>query len=463
MTFDSQWGIIQEWINKSRQLLIKKLSRNDCSWADSSENGHQNGLYIPREVRESNFFPQLKNINPNKTHIYEANFKTLWPATGEVKQSRLAHYSNKGPELHFTRVPKSEFSGLTPASLLLGGVLNEPIDDIHLWFVIVDSATEEAEQLEAIFDLGTDFHYGLYDPKSALQIDKDETEQLIDELTSALKRGGLADFIQTASKMPTPEALATDAQNAFLQQNHLPDLNPYRIPNPGDAIMKISRDFEYSLYKRAERRFRAAEVIRIVTSGGADIVSAVVRGFSDLDRTFLSASQFRKSRAGRSFERHVSRLLLDGQISFQEQAVTGGRRPDFVLPSLEMLNTKKRTFEDAMILSLKTTLRERWKQVAMEKFNCALLLATVDDRVSSAAIDDMSSQGIHLVVPESLKKSKDTCYNAKRNVITFRDFFDEEILVKRPSYRRISEVETQMKLAREIMKERRAVLRELAK
>lgn len=90
-----------------------------------------------------------------------------------------------------------------------------------------------------------------------------------------------------------------------------------------------------------------------------------------------------------------------------------------------------------MVLSAKTTLRERWKQVAMEKFNCALFLATVDDRVSSAAIDDMNTQGIHLVVPESLKKSTETCYKSKTNVITFRELFDDEISTKRPNYRRI--------------------------
>ena len=149
----------------------------------------------------------------------------------------------------------------------------------------------------------------------------------------------------------------------------------------------------------------------------------------------MSASQHRKSRAGRSFEQHIARLLRDGKISFEEQAVTGGRRPDFVLPSLVTLISKKRTFDEALVLAAKTTLRERWKQVAMEKFNCALFLATVDDRVSAAAIDDMHIQGIHLVVPESLKKSKETCYSGKINVITFREFFDEEISSKRPSFR----------------------------
>jgi hypothetical protein len=191
------------------------------------------------------------------------------------------------------------------------------------------------------------------------------------------------------------------------------------------------------LVKPAEHRYRAAGVIRIISGSGADIVSSVVRGFPDLDATFLSASQHRKSRAGRSFEHHIARLLRDGRVVFEEQAVTGDRRPDFVLPCLVVLKAKKRTFEEALVLSAKTTLRERWKQVTMEKLNCALFLATVDDRVSSAAIDDMSNQGIHLVVPESLKKSKETCYNGKTNVIAFREFFDEEIANKRAHCRHL--------------------------
>lgn len=435
MTVDNQWNDIQEWIRKSRQLLIKKLSRNDCGWADGSENGHQNGVYIPRAIRESGFFPQLKNINQDKPHIFESQFRTFWPAIGEIKYSNLKHYSNKGTEMHFTGVPKVEFSGVTPASLMMGGALREPVDNSHYWFMIIDSASEEVELLEAMFDLGAEFHYGLFDPADALKIQKDETDLLIDELSVALKFGSLAAFIASVAKMPAPEALAAEAQRAFLEQHQLKNLSPYEMQAPGDAIMKISRDIEYALYKRAERRYRAAEVIRIITNGGTDIVSSVVRGFSDLDATFLSASQHRKSRAGRSFERHISRLLCDGRIAFEEQTITGGRRPDFVLPSLLAMKAINRIFEEALVLSAKTTLRERWKQVTMEKFNCALFLATVDDRVSSAAIDDMHNQGIHLVVPESLKKSKETCYGGKINVITFREFFDEEISSKRPGCR----------------------------
>ena len=285
-----------------------------------------------------------------------------------------------------------------------------------------------------MFDLEADFHFRLLSPKPPAA-PEDQAEILIRELTENFNAGTLQTFINSASKLPASEELAAAAQNSYMQENKLTSLNPFSISNPGDAIMRISRDIEYKLYKQAELRHRAAEVLRIITEGGKGLAESIVRGFPQLDATFLSASQHRKSRAGRSFERHIARLLSDGGIAFEEQAVTGGRRPDFVMPSLIVLNDKSRTFEEALILSAKTTLRERWKQLAMEKFDCALFLATVDDRVSTDAVDDMLKQEICLVVPESLKKSKETCYALKENVITFRTFFDDNVAEKRPHLR----------------------------
>jgi len=427
------WPEIQRWINQSTSLFIKKLSRNDCGWADGI--GHQNGPYVPAPIMEAGYFPALHNINSAKPHILELPLPTLWPATGEMKSSRLAHYSNKGNEVHLTGVPKSEFASLTPASLLIVGVLREETGGSRYWLMTVDAASDEAELIESVFDLRADFHFGIFDPRDALKTSKDESDALIDELGAFFRAGNLAQFIASVSKLPPPQQLAAEAQTLYARTHGLSRLDPYTMPNPGDAIMQISRDIEYALYKRAELRHRAAEVLRIVTEGTTDIVEAIIRGFPALDATFLSASQHRKSRAGRSFEQHIARFLFDGGISFEEQAVTGGRRPDFVLPSLIKLKSPSRTFNEALVLSAKTTLRERWKQNTLEKFNAELFLATVDDRVSSEAIDDMSRQGICMVVPESLKSSTETCYKAKDNVITFRGFFDEEIAVKRPSLR----------------------------
>lgn len=437
MGFHPEWNDISALINQSESLFIKKLSRNDTSWADSPKNGHQNGFFIPRPVAESDFFPKLKNSNPDKPHIYDVEYPTFWPASGEIKTSTIKYFSMRNPankekakpryEWQHTGIPKEQFQALSPASLLVIGKLRQVRFGSSYWFIVVDSVSEEAEIIETAFELGADFHYDLFDPASLAE-PASETDQLIAELSQAIKDGTLEQFIKKQT-LPSPETLAIKAQGEWLNENGFYDMNPFSVPQPGDAVMRISRDIEYSIYKQAELRFRAAQVARILLHGGGDPVGNLVRAFSELDSIFLSAAQTRKSRAGLSFEHHVARLFKDGRISHEAQAVFGGRRPDFVLPDVKELNMKG----DAVIVSLKTTLRERWKQLALEKPLGAIFLATVDDRVSGEAIDEMDRNSISLVVPESLKKAKESAYDGYDNVITFRQFFDNEVRLKRPS------------------------------
>jgi hypothetical protein len=437
MGFHPEWNEISAWLQRSERLFIKKLSRNDTSWADGPENGHQNGFFIPRPIAESDFFPPLKNSNPEKPHIFDTEYPTFWPASGEVRISKIKHFSLRNPgnkekakprhEWQHTGMPKDQFKSLSPASLLLVGKLKQPVSEADYWFMVIDSISDEAEIIETSFELNADFHFDLFDP-AMLAAPASATEQLIAELANAISSRTLEDFIRKQS-LPSPETLAGRAQSAWLKNSGLNDMNPFTIPSPGDAVMRISRDIEYRIYKDAELRFRAAQVARILLNGGGDPVSNLVRGFSELDSIFLSAAQTRKSRAGLSFEHHVQRLFRDGHIRHEAQAVFGGRRPDFVLPDVKMLNMKG----DAVIVSLKTTLRERWKQLALEKPLGAIFLATVDDRVSGEAIDEMARNSISLVVPETLKKSKESAYEGYENVITFRGFFDEEVKRKRPS------------------------------
>lgn len=437
MGFHPEWNDISAFVNQSESIFIKKLSRNDTSWADSSKNGHQNGFFIPRPVAESDFFPKLSNSNPEKPHIYDVEYPTFWPASGEIKTSTIKYFSMRNPadkekarpryEWQHTGIPKEQFQQLSPASLLVIGKLKQANFGSNYWFIVVDSVSEEAEIIETGFELGADFHYGLFDP-AALAKPASETDQLIAELSQAIKDGTLEQFIKKQT-LPSPETLAGIAQEKWLVENDLSDMNPYCVSSPGDAVMRISRDIEYSIYKQAELRFRAAQVARLLLHGGGDPIVNLVRAFSELDSIFLSAAQTRKSRAGLSFEHHVGRLFKDGRIRHEAQAVFGGRRPDFVLPGVKELNIKG----DAVIVSLKTTLRERWKQLALEKPFGAVFLATVDDRVSGEAITEMDKNSITLIVPESLKKAKESAYAGYDNVITFRQFFDDEVRSKRPS------------------------------
>ena len=427
MGVHTDWPEIAEWIQRSRQILIKKLSRNDCSWADDPSK-HQAGFYIPDSIQQSGFFPELRNTNPDKPHIFDTFIETFWPASGERKTSALKHYSNKGTEFHCTRVPRDQFAGLAPASILIGGNLCEEIGDASFWFIVVDSTSNEAEIIEATFSLDSDFHFGLFSP-SQLATSLSDEDLLISDLKRALKEGCL-DVYAASKRLPQPLELARQAQKLWLQRNMVASLDPYALKEPGDAVMTISRDIEFMLFKQAELQLRASQALALLAAS-EDLVTSLVLGFRTLDQLFLSAAQTRKSRAGLSFEHHVKRLLVDGRIRHEAQIPVGGRRPDFVLPDVATLNRADGT--EALILSLKTTLRERWKQLGLERRQGAVFLATVDDRVSKPAIDEMVRNGIALVVPESLKKSKEAVYSESADVITFRQFFDNEVRAKRPT------------------------------
>lgn len=429
---DSQWDLIENLVARSSRLFLKKLSRNDTSWADG--HGHQNGFYVPHEIREAGFFPELKQ-REDKPHIFMAACPSIWPQTGELKPTSLRHYSNKGHEAHFTVPPKELFEGLTPASWLLGGIFRSPESEAHHWFVVIDSDSADAEILETTLDIGADFHFVELEPGQLLhasRLRRDEADELVELITLALRTGSLPALLAGHARIPSPDQLSLQARQEYLSSQYVRSLDPFKINRPGDAIMKISRDIEYSIYRRYELRHRATEIVSLLHSD-SDLVSAVVRGFPALDRLFLSASQQRKSRAGRSFENHLAAMLADGKIRFEEQAVLGGRRPDFVLPDKRTISASaSRNYLDAMILSAKTTLRERWKQVTHERFNCAIFLATVDDRVSRQALDDLANAEITLVVPESLKAGDEAVYCKHSNVISFRKFFDSEIAKLRP-------------------------------
>ncbi|WP_052103727.1 MULTISPECIES: type II restriction endonuclease [Lysobacter] len=427
------WWKIQSLASQSTELFVKKLSRNDTSWADDSGK-HQAGFYIPRPIREAGFFPELQANNPAKLHIFHAECTVLWPQTGEITLSNMRHYSNKGPETHFTGLPKPLFRDLTPASLILSGRLAQPISDCSYWIIVLDSATEEAELLETALDLEAGFHYGRFEPsrfEDASRLARDETQELIERLQSAIRNGTLPELLAEYADIPNPATIAAGARKEWLQTNGFTGLDPWAIPNPGDAIMEISRDIEFRHYRRYELRRRAVELVSLLADS-SDLTTAVVRRFPEIDRVFLSASQQRKNRAGRSFEHHIAASLKAGHIRFTEQAVTGGRRPDFVMPDLSALRSKKRTYAEALVLAAKTTLRERWKQVSSERLNCDVFLATVDDRVAASSIREMANADIRLVVPEALKSSDEAHYKGQPNVLSFREFFDGEIRKSRP-------------------------------
>jgi hypothetical protein len=431
-----KWDLMEQFVQKSQQLLLKKLSRNDTSWAMPG-GSNQSGFYVPRDIRESGFFPRLEGRD-DLPHIQEAECPSYWPQINEVRDDSLIRYfTNKTSECHFTRIPKEPFQNLSPASWLLGGTLLEAEGSVNHWFMVIDSQSSGAELLETRLDISADFHFGLFNPSALSSSSKDQSEEaahLEAEIDAALRAGKIESLLVKYSRLPSPEHLSKQARMSYLESMGYEDLDPWKVERPGDAVMRISRDIEFTVYKKHELRLRAVEVAAVL-SRHASPASAAVQGFRALDSVFLSASQQRKSRGGKSFESHLSHLLHAGGVKFEPQAVLGQRRPDFVMPDARTVTSPDRTdYYAAAILSAKTTLRERWKQITHERFNCSIFLATVDDRISRETLEELREAEITLVVPESMKTKKtESLYRNDSNVISFRSFFDEALAGKRPA------------------------------
>lgn len=428
---ESSIELIEKILETCPKIAIKKLSNNDRKWADDPKFGHQNGPYIPLELREGSFFPHLSNATSSAVHIFECPIQTCWIRTGEVKKSRLVNYSNKGKECHLTGVPKVEFAGISPASWFLVGRY-ENAATVTYYCLVIDSADEEGSAyIETMFELESKFEYGIFDSAHAIRKDIAPPEFIL-ELLCALTEGRM-ESLWTDCAFPKTAELAAQAQAQFLRESGKSDLNPFKLDNPGDALMRISRDIEYQLFRHHSARHYSAKLLHMLSGNKTPpdlktIVTELVTKFDDIYKeVMVSAGQRSKSRAGYSFEQHVQRMLTDGGIPFQEQRFIGNQRPDFILPSVKVYKDPNRERDEALILSLKTLLRERWKQVLSENKASDLYLGTVDDGIAGASIEEMRENRIYLVVPEQLKESEYTEYKGHDNVITFRDFFRVEL------------------------------------
>ena len=104
---------------------------------------------------------------------------------------------------------------------------------------------------------------------------------------------------------------------------------------------------------------------------------------------------------------------------FSAQPIINGQ-PDLILPSVEHF---RRNAPDAIIFTIKRTLRERWRQIVTEGTRgLGFFLATIDEGIAVRDLEAMLQSRIYVVVPTRLKTLRPD-YEAAVNVITFEHFF----------------------------------------
>ncbi len=231
-------------------------------------------------------------------------------------------------------------------------------------------------------------------------------------------------FQATKAKIPNYESLSAEALHRLLGE----DLNnPDVIRGRFSDLVERAQDEAYKLYLEYEKaacELALRECLEELVPANAtrgEVILLMASNTVSLDRWFLSMTQSRRPRAGKTFEAIVTHLFGVLRYPHTSQPDLGDDRPDFVLPSIGYYQEYA---SDCIIFTCKRTLRERWRQIVTEGIAAQFFLATIDSRISNAELDRMRNSRVVVVVPQKLSLEN---YHQKPNVISFEQFFEHHL------------------------------------
>lgn len=178
--------------------------------------------------------------------------------------------------------------------------------------------------------------------------------------------------------------------SAFARKT-IKDADP--VENPDDTLVKwVNR--EEALFKLMEQHLIKERIREGFLDNGDVDVEAFIR-FS------LSVQNRRKSRAGLSLENHVEALLQSQKIMYSHTPVTENKsKPDFIFPHIDAYRDKTYPQIDLMMLGVKSTCKDRWRQVLSEADRIEHKhLLTLESAISENQTNEMKDKKLQLVLP----------------------------------------------------------------
>lgn len=158
-----------------------------------------------------------------------------------------------------------------------------------------------------------------------------------------------------------------------------------------DALIRCM-DAEYRLFRLAERQVSGPEITRL---------------FRDVDDFLATASSImnrRKARAGRSLENHVEYVLKRAQIPHAMRPNVDGR-PDVLIPSAEAYLDEAYPAEKLIVVGIKTTCKDRWRQILNEARRVPHKhILTIQQGISANQLTEMHRANVTLVVPQEIQR-----------------------------------------------------------
>ncbi|GGC97681.1 type II restriction endonuclease [Thalassobacillus devorans] len=263
--------------------------------------------------------------------------------------------------------------------------------------VYIFNTEEEIEEFSQTFSLSLADNYTVYHEDDII-VAEETFEDKVLELVAGYK-----DFPETA-------VMAEISRRVYMEYYSKKKIQPDK-----DLINWV--DTEYTVFRLIEQ-----EVYK----------DKLIRPFGELQPLLdfaSSALNRRKSRAGRSLEHHINYILTNVGLPFDNPGKTEGeKKPDFLLPSTNHYHNPEYPQENLILLGVKTTCKDRWRQVLSEGERIPNKhLLTLQQGISENQLKEMENAHLQLVVPKPYHKQYPEAYKEKIwSVSKFIDYANEK-------------------------------------
>ena len=162
-----------------------------------------------------------------------------------------------------------------------------------------------------------------------------------------------------------------------------------------DSVLMACYEREEILFRTLERHIVADRLSR--GFNGKD-------GVDDFFQFSISAQNRRKSRAGLALENHLEFIFHKNNIRYDRNPVTENKsKPDFLFPGIKEYKDKTFNAINLTMLGVKSTCKDRWRQVISEADRIAIKhVLTLESAISSSQTDEMIKRSVQLVVPQRI-------------------------------------------------------------
>lgn len=365
-------GWFESVIEEGLPLYVKRLSANDVG----ETGAHQAGPYIPNRVLFL-AFPTLGTDTGSVREVYLLGTVVSHEEEGEYVRAVFYESKNEGRLTRWggskSALQQADAMGAVCLFAFRGSTADQDAFACEVW---LSSSGEE----------------------------DDIIERALGELVEPGGRAGL--FFEHGT---TVERLGFDASTCRMSAQDMPEDWRTQFPSTRDVhemaarMAKLPADLAPDL--RLMRRLEC-ETALFYSIEEAVVLPQITAGFESIDeftgiaKTVLAR---RKSRRGRSFELQAELIFREEQLQFTAQALINRKQVDFVFPSLEKYDDEAYPAERLRMLSLKSTVRERWDGIVKEAPRIATKhLLTIQEGVPESTLTTMASSNVRLVVPDCL-------------------------------------------------------------